>query len=211
LGTSLPADSQSKEERFFRNFRGRVSTTANTKEPEEKKTRRDEQACIIDLFVKSPTQEGNIMYGIVLGLHNLVRWLVVLAAVYALVRAYRGWLGGRPWTGADRQAGLLFTTSMDIQFLLGLILYFFLSPITKIAMANFGGIFSSPNPDVTFFGIEHELGMITAIVLAHVGSTISRKVGTPAAGHRIAAILFTLSVVVVILLIPWSRPLFRLP
>jgi hypothetical protein len=151
------------------------------------------------------------MYGIVLGLHNLVRWLVVLAAIYGLVRAYAGWLGRRPWTGADRQSGMLFTTTLDVQFLLGLILYFFLSPITKLALANFSGIFSSPNPEIPFFGIEHEFGMLAAIILAHVGSVISRKAAAPAASHRITAIFFTLSVVIIIIAIPWSRPLFRLP
>jgi hypothetical protein len=150
------------------------------------------------------------MYGIILGLHNLMRWVVVLAAAYGLYRAYSGWQGGRPWTGTDRQAGMLFTTALDIQFLLGLILYFFLSPITKLALANISGIFSSPNPDVTFFGYEHELGMVFAIVLAHVGSAIARK-AEPSAAHRIAAISFTLSIVVILLIIPWSRPLFRLP
>jgi hypothetical protein len=151
------------------------------------------------------------MYGFVLGLHNLVRWLVVLAAVYALARAYAGWLGRRPWTSADRRAGMLLGATMDIQFLLGLILYFFLSPIVKLALANFSGMFSSPNPDVPFFGIEHELGMLAAIVLAHIGSSISRKASTPAASHRIAALFFTVSIVIVLLAIPWSRPLFRLP
>ena len=151
------------------------------------------------------------MYGIVLGLHNLVRWLVLLTAIYALARAYVGWLGKRPWTGADRQSSMLFSTTLDVQFLLGLVLYFLLSPITKLALANISGILSSPNPEVPFFGIEHELGMLVAIILAHVGSALSRKAATPAVGHRTAAIFFTFSVLIVLIAIPWSRPLIRLP
>jgi hypothetical protein len=89
------------------------------------------------------------MYSVVLFLHSWVRWLVVIAAVAAVGRAFYGWLGKKGWTQLDDQLGLLFSTSLDVQMLLGLILYIFLSPITTAAFKNFGAAMS--NPILRFF------------------------------------------------------------
>ena len=76
-------------------------------------------------------------YTVVLVLHNLWRWLVVLAAIYATARAWFGWLGKRPWTKADQRAGTLFGISLDIQLLLGLILAI-ISPLMQAAYQDLG-------------------------------------------------------------------------
>ena len=70
------------------------------------------------------------MYGTVLLLHSLLRWAVLLTGLLAAVRAIWGWRSRRPWTLPDERAGLWFTISLDLQFLLGLLLYVALSPIT---------------------------------------------------------------------------------
>lgn len=97
---------------------------------------------------------------------------------------------------------------LDIQMLVGLILYFFLSPLTTAAFKNFGAAMS--NPILRFFAIEHILYMIVAVALGHVGRTLAKKATEAVAKHRISAILYGLAVVVILLAIPWSRPLFRL-
>lgn len=59
------------------------------------------------------------MYAAVLGLHSLLRGVVLLLAGWALFGSYSGWVRGRPWSGLDRQAGLVFSIVFDIQVLLG--------------------------------------------------------------------------------------------
>ena len=44
------------------------------------------------------------MYPIVLSLHNLLRWVVLAAAIVAVLRALAGWLGRKPWTPASHVA-----------------------------------------------------------------------------------------------------------
>jgi hypothetical protein len=61
--------------------------------------------------------------------------------------------------------------------------------------------------DLRFFALDHPLGMLIAIVLAHLGSGLSRKADGDRARHGRAAALYTLSLAVVVLSIPWSRPL----
>ncbi len=148
------------------------------------------------------------MYNLALILHNLVRWAVLIVAIVATVRAFIGWFGHREWTETDRKWGTFFTIAMDIQLLLGLLLYFVLSPITRQVFSNFGAAMSSP--DVRFFGLEHAFYMIVAVVLAHVGSVLSRRAPDSLRKFRMAAIFFGLATLIILIAIPWFRPLIRL-
>ena len=64
---------------------------------------------------------GRHMYASVLFLHSWLRWLVILFALIALGRAIAGASGRRPWLPADDRAAKLFTRSLDLQVLLGLL------------------------------------------------------------------------------------------
>ncbi len=77
------------------------------------------------------------MFGFILAVHNILRWIVLILLVVALVRAFWGWFGKREWTSTDRKVGMFYSVSLDIQLLLGLILYFVLSPLTTTATSEF--------------------------------------------------------------------------
>ena len=74
------------------------------------------------------------MLSITLILHSLLRWVVLATGLAAAARGFMGGKG-RAWTAADSRAGLLFVTVLDLQFLLGLLLYLFLSPTVRTAFA----------------------------------------------------------------------------
>lgn len=146
---------------------------------------------------------------IILSLHSVLRWIVLIAGLAAAGRAIAGWIRQMEWRGLDRRLGLLFTVSMDVQVLLGLVLYLFLSPITTGNFSNFGEAMS--NPDVRFFLVEHLVLMLVAVALAHVGRSRSQKAEEDKTKHARAALFFTLALVAILLAIPWgSRPLLRL-
>lgn len=145
-------------------------------------------------------------YTVVLVLHNLWRWLVVLAAIYATARAWFGWLGKRPWTKTDQRAGTLFGISLDIQFLGGLILAV-ISPLMRAAYQDLGGL-AMQAPFRTYL-MEHMPIMFVALILVHVGSAAARKGADDGARHRRAALWFSVAVLLIAVAIPWSRPLFR--
>lgn len=148
-------------------------------------------------------------YTIILILHNIVRWVVLLAGVAAAVRVLYGWLANQQWGDLDNRLGMLFTISLDIQILLGLILYFVLSPITTSAFSDFGGAMG--NASVRFFLVEHLAMMVIAVALAHIGRSLSRKADSDNSKHQRAAIFFTLAILLIIAGIPWGdRPLLRL-
>lgn len=146
------------------------------------------------------------MYTTILAFHNIMRWVVLIVGILAAGRALLGWLGKKPWSPLDNQAGLLFTISMDVQLLLGLLLYVVLSPITEQAFADFGAAMSDSG--LRFFAVEHIAIMIIAVVLAHVGRSRAKKAAADAKKHQMAAIFFTLAMLAILAAIPWSRPLF---
>jgi hypothetical protein len=152
------------------------------------------------------------MYTSVLFIHSLVRWAVLLTGLIAVFRGLTGWRSGRPWTLADERAGMWFTGSLDLQMLLGVGMYFFLSPITTAALHDFGGAMA--NAGLRFWAIEHPVGMILAIVFAHAGRARTRKIPHDARRHKIVAIFFTVAILLVLASIPWpgspqGRPLLR--
>jgi hypothetical protein len=156
------------------------------------------------------------MYTIVLFLHALLRWVVLAAGLFAAVRGISGWRSGRPWTLADDRAALWFTSALDLQMLLGLLMCFWLSPITTAALHDFGAAMS--NSGLRFWAIEHPIGMILGIALAHVGRGKTKRstagMANDARRHRTAAIFFTLSLIIIAASIPWpgspnGRPLLR--
>jgi hypothetical protein len=152
------------------------------------------------------------MYPSVIALHSLVRWVVLVTGLLAASRGITGWRRRRPWTLADERAGLWFTISLDFQFLLGLTLYLFLSPITSAAFHDVGSVMS--NPAMRFWAVEHIVGMFVGVALAHVGRTRIHKTGNDERRQKLAAIFFTLSILVIAASIPWpgtpnARPLLR--
>src|SRR5436190_1638280 len=124
-------------------------------------------------------------------LHSLLRWAVLAFGLLAIARALQGWFGARPWTSLDDRAGKYFVMAIDIQTLVGLVLYAGLSPITRAAFANMG--VAMKDTLLRFYAVEHVSLMLVALSLVHVGRVRSRKAPTDDARHRAAAIFFVLA------------------
>ena len=152
------------------------------------------------------------MYAPLVILHSWLRWVVLLAALVALVRAVGGRINHRPWQPADNAAGRWFVIGLDLQVLIGLLLYLFLSPYTMSAWNNMAE--TMRDPLLRFMAIEHPAGMIVGVALAHIGRVRIRKTADPARKHLAALIFFGLALVIIAGSIPWpfmaaGRPLFR--
>lgn len=143
------------------------------------------------------------MYTGFLHLHDTLRWLLLVSLVITLVKYLAGWLGNQPWKKVDNILGIVFTSLMDLQLLTGLVLYFFLSPVTKLALSDFGG--AMKNADLRFYAVEHFAMMLIAVVLVHIGRVKSKKAKIDRNKFKTAFIFFAIALVVMIAAIPWSR------
>ena len=144
------------------------------------------------------------MYPYVLGVHNIVRWLVLLAGVAAVFLAWRGWLGRRQWTAAEARATRAFAGLLDLQFLIGLSLYVVFSPLTRQAFRDMGA--AMRDAPTRYFLVEHPVIMLAAIVVAHVGAVQVRRATTDAERFQRASIWFGLALAAIAGFIPWARP-----
>ena len=152
------------------------------------------------------------MYTAFLVIHSYLRWLVILAGVFAIIRGIAGATGRRPWEPADEAAGRWFVLGLDLQALIGIVIYLFLSPFTMTAWGDMAD--TMRNGPLRLIVVEHEVGMFIALALAHVGRARIRKTADAARRHKQAAIFFGLAFVVVLVSIPWpfipgGRALFR--
>ena len=150
------------------------------------------------------------MYTTVLTVHSWIRWIALVAAVGATLAAMRGKADGAN-SLTDRWA-LVAMMVLDLQLLLGLLLYFVVSPNMRAILDNFSG--AMKDPAQRFYAVEHTSAMFVAIALAHVGRVLARTAPTPAAKRTRALICFGLVTLLLILGMPWpgrpgGRELFR--
>ena len=156
------------------------------------------------------------MYDIVLLLHSWLRWAVILTGILAVASALMPGPSSRPdVSGVEDPAdkwGLAFMISLDLQLLLGLLLYLVLSPVTAAILKDFGG--AMKDPVSRFWAVEHVSTMLLAVVLAHVGRVLGRKAKTPASKRMRLLICFGISLLAILGGTPWpgmpaGRALFR--
>ncbi|QSQ24404.1 hypothetical protein JY651_05435 [Pyxidicoccus parkwayensis] len=153
-----------------------------------------------------------MLYAVVLFLHSWLRWGVVVLGVLTLGASLSGWLRGRDWTRSDRRLQLSFVSAFDLQLLLGMTLYFALSPLTPRSM---DALRTSMSVTVLrFFSLEHPVMMLLALVAAHVASALSRRADDSGRKHRVWAVGLLVALLFIALGIPWpwlshGRPLLR--
>jgi hypothetical protein len=152
------------------------------------------------------------MYSAFLGVHSYVRWVVVIAGLIVIVRAITGITSRRGWGSGDSVPIRVFSIALDIQFLIGLLLYVWLSPFIRDAWADMAA--TMRNAPLRFFAVEHLTGMIIGLGLAHVGTSKIGKAADAGQKHKLAAVFIGLAMVVILLSIPWpgmpgGRPLLR--
>src|SRR5471032_1787672 len=143
------------------------------------------------------------MYSTVLDLHSWIRWIALVAAVGTTLAALRGKVEG-PTSLADRW-GMVAMMVLDTQLLLGLLLYFVISPNMKAILANFGG--AMKDPALRFWAVEHTTAMFAAIAFAHIGRVLARKATTTASKRTRLLVCFGITTLLIIVGMPWpGRP-----
>ncbi len=142
-------------------------------------------------------------YEIVLFIHSWVRWFIIILGLVVLIKAYSGWLGNKPYLKGDNGMSAGFMGLLHLNLLLGLILYFFLSPYVQSALNNFGAAMKEPS--LRFWAVEHILVMIIAVVVAQVGRIKAKKATLDVDKHKITAIWYTIAIILMLSRIPWGE------
>ncbi|MEI8048706.1 MAG: hypothetical protein WCI92_15095 [Bacteroidota bacterium] len=154
----------------------------------------------------------NTLYSVTLFLHSWNRWLILVAGVIVLAAAVKGLSSKSDYSPFQKRWALIFMSSLHLQLLVGIIMYFFLSPYTAQAFSNFGG--AMKDSVLRFWAVEHTFVNIVAIGLAQTGSILVKK-RKDAAGKNKRTLIWTgIALLLILAMIPMGmmgveRPWFR--
>jgi hypothetical protein len=152
------------------------------------------------------------MYLLILFLHSWLRWLVVAAALATLWFAFKALRGAAPEPRFARLSALTFTASLDLQILLGLLLYFVLSPYTPNSLMALRA--SMKVAALRYFAVEHVFVMVLAAIVAHVTAVRARRATSDRQRSKRLLIGVGIALLLILIGIPWpflpyGRPLLR--
>ena len=89
--------------------------------------------------------------------HSGWRYVVLLIVALAILKMLVGWLGKQSWSTLDQWLGVVTPVVIDIQWLLGIVLWIMGPPV----------VWFNNRGSVTFW--EHAATMTLALIAAHVG------------------------------------------
>ncbi|GAP42741.1 hypothetical protein TBC1_11880 [Lentimicrobium saccharophilum] len=152
------------------------------------------------------------LYTFSLYLHSWNRWIILIAGLLSIAMALKGLRERTAYSGTNRNLSLLFISSLHLQLLLGLLLYFILSPFTLQAMNDFGA--AMKDSTLRYWAVEHSLLNIIAVILAQAGSILIKRTADSRVKHRKTLIWSGIALLIILLMIPAGimgpeRPWFR--
>jgi len=139
------------------------------------------------------------MYIAIKELHSFIGFMTLTLFTFAIVFNLISWVSKKPYTKVNKIVSLVGMTSVHIQVLIGLILYF-LSPK---GLSNFSGA-AMKDAHSRLFLLEHPLIMIIAFVLVTIGYSKAKKLTDDNAKYKTIITFFFISLVLILSRIPWS-------
>jgi hypothetical protein len=124
------------------------------------------------------------MYLVLFRAHSDWRWIVILIGAALLIKYLAGLLSNSRWSRIDHWLGLGFTAAIDIQFLLGLVLW--------VMGRHWTGI----DPLRSW---EHPVTMILAIAAAHITWTRVKRASESSAKYQTGLIGFLIAGLLILL------------
>ena len=149
-----------------------------------------------------------MLYDTVLMTHNILRWVAFALLLWAISRAWSGLSSKREWNPTDKKAKLFSTIAMDIQLILGLVLYLGLSPMVQAARASMET--AMKDREQRFFLVEHLAIMVLAVVVIHVGGVLIKRAQESNGKFKVMLVSYGFALILILSGIPWWRPMLRL-
>ena len=137
------------------------------------------------------------MYNALVHAHSGLRWVALGLLLFAIFNAVKNQTSGR-YEKKDKMINLFAMVFLHIQLLIGLGL-FFINDMSKVSFSE-GWM---KEPMFRFFGLEHVLGMILAIVLVTIGRKKAEKLTGKRDKHRKIMVFYTIGLILILASIPW--------
>jgi NADH:ubiquinone oxidoreductase subunit 5 (subunit L)/multisubunit Na+/H+ antiporter MnhA subunit len=133
------------------------------------------------------------MYEALKHAHSGFRWVILILLIFAIFNAFNR---KNVYEKKDKMIYLFTMISLHLMFLLGLVLNF-VSPKVQYASGFM------KDASLRFYGMEHVLGMLLAIVIVTVGRRKSENAIEAANKHKKIRTFYTVALLIVLAMIPW--------
>jgi L-asparagine transporter-like permease len=142
------------------------------------------------------------MYNIVKLLHSYWAYLVLLILILATFNALIKFFGKKEFHAKDFRISLFTLIIMHIQLLIGIVLFFTSDYLSLMSDRGMGGIMK--NSTLRSNIIEHPITMLLVVALITIGYSKHKKKLTSASKFKTIAIFYTISLLLVLTMIPWN-------
>jgi hypothetical protein len=133
------------------------------------------------------------MYNVINTLHHYNRWLLICSVTFVLASSLTAWLSKNKYSKLDNIAGASAVGFAHLQLILGLILYFGLSPIMQTIFADFGA--AMKDSALRFYAVEHILTGVLGVAAIQIGRIRSKRAKTDLQKHKQMFIFTALALV----------------
>ncbi|WP_143310548.1 hypothetical protein [Chitinophaga vietnamensis] len=140
------------------------------------------------------------MYAVLLFLHSVCRWLVLISLIYAIIRAFRGYSQRRPFTKTDATARQMAVNFAQLQFTIGMVLYF-VSPVSRYFLMHFKAAITDTG--TLFFGCIHALLMIAAVGVISTGAGVSQRSTDDHTRFSKMLLWYAIALLIILIAVPW--------
>ena len=138
--------------------------------------------------------------------HSYFRWIVIftfLISIFFLINSYKS----KIFLDTFKKIHKIFAIALSIQYLIGIILYG-LSPITLRVFTEFAVVMK--DKDLRFFAVEHNFIMTIALAFSHItNAKLKKETQDFQKQFRTVLIFYIFIIILLIIGIPWYRPLLR--
>lgn len=137
------------------------------------------------------------MYNGLLHAHSGLRWIALILIIVAIFNAAKSQTSGK-YLKKDKMINLFAMIMLHTQLLIGLGLYF----INEKSKVSYGEGWMK-DAMFRFFGLEHILGMLIAIVIVTIGRKKAEKLVGTRDKHRKIMVTYTIGLILILASIPW--------
>jgi hypothetical protein len=150
-----------------------------------------------------------MFFSILLALHSFLRWAIIIVLLVNIFNSIAH--KSKPYSKLDRNWNLRLVIVTHTTFLIGLIQYFFGNKGFALVQ-QFGMKEVMKTANLRFWVVEHFTGMLIAVILITIASSVSKKTFvTDAAKHKKLMWLYVIAFVVIMASIPWPFRFNEIP
>lgn len=129
---------------------------------------------------------------ILVSAHSGLRWIALILLLVAIYNAFTA----KNYEKKHRLVNMFAMISLHTQLLIGLALYFTSAKVQFTAGWMKEAMYR-------FYGMEHLMGMLIAIVLVTIGHSKSKKATESAAKFKAIKLWYVLALILILAFIPW--------